>query len=305
MRKLSVVMTHLDDYEALWFTIQNTVNELEESQIEFEIIVSDAGSEPGSIGHTRDMVKKFAEKYDIKLIEYDPNTNLLKRTIQNCPGSRTAGILKAKYDLVCFMDSHVIVKRNFFNSMIPLFDDPDVYIVYAPMMYITQLFYEYAMYPQVKNEQSTSTWEPVSEESYPVAAACNACTMIRKDYLKLFFPEDELKSIPYTMEEPTISLRAWMFGKKVLMNPKTAFAHSFFRHSGRGDFDFESIKPLAGYVFGGMEYYEKAVKDWRSEHFVLGFHVDLPEKDREFVEKNALVKYKDLGEYLISNGVKR
>jgi len=214
--------------------------------------------------------------------------------------------MEAKNDLVCFMDCHVLVRRGYFNNTIPLFDDPDVYIVNAPEAYYSQLFYEYPMNSVIGIAQSpAATFEPVSDEPYPIAASCLACTTIRKDFLKLFFPEDELNYIPYSMDEPSPNLRAWMFGKKTLMNPKTSFAHTVWRDSPGRTMDFEFYKPMIAFALGGEEYYKTSLQYWRVNAGKEDYEFNLPHKDREFVEKNAKVKLKDLGQYLITQGVKR
>jgi glycosyltransferase involved in cell wall biosynthesis len=296
--QLSVVITHLDDPEGLWHTIQGLRIELANEKLEYEIIISDGGSVQQQLDLVRVMVKNFRDfGVNISLIENSIN-------LKGCAGVRTAGILKAKYDIVCFMDGHIHVDNSYFKKQLALFKDPDVYVAYAPMAYWAQLLYEYTL-NQVYFGQSTNTWNAVSNKPYPVAGACPCCTLVRRDILKLFFPEDEMKDIAYTMDEPSFAIRCWMFGKKVLFNPNTFHAHSYFRHSGRGDFNFERAKPKAAYALAGQELANQVMKEWKTYDYVPDYIFNPPIKDREFVEKNAKVKHKDLENYLIKQGVKR
>ena len=286
---ISIVITNLNNYHELWFTIQSVLSDIEE---EYEIIISDNGSEKEELDAVRRMIDTMSEYHPIRLVVYDK--------IKSCPGIRTAGMVEAKGDLICFMDGHVILRKDYFKNTVPLFNDPDVYVVYAPEIYNAEKLYEYTMDNQLKFEQSTSTWKPISEEPYPVLAACSACTMVRKEILNLFYPQDELDYIPYTMDEPNFAILSWMFGKKVLMNPKVAYAHRPWAYTPGGDCAYQDWRPLGAYALQGKEMFDKSYGFWKGNK-----ELKLPEKHRDFIEKNAKVKFKDLREYLITNGVKR
>lgn len=286
---ISVVITNLNNYHELWFTIQSVLSDIEG---EYEIIIADNGSEDQELSQVRKMVSNMVEYHPVKLVVYDK--------IKSCPGIRTAGMVEAKGELICFMDGHVILRKDYFKNTVPLFDDPDVYVVYAPEIYNAERLYEYTTQNQLKFEQSTATWNPVSEEPYPVAAACGACTMVRREIMDLFFPQEELNYIPYTMDEPNFALLSWMFGKKVLMNPKVAYAHRPWAYTPGGNCDYGAWRPMGAHALAGKDMFEKAYKFWKGDKQLI-----LPEKHREFIEKNAKVKFKDLEKYLTDNGVKR
>jgi glycosyltransferase involved in cell wall biosynthesis len=289
---ISAVITNLNGYHELWFTLQSVITELDSSGYDFEIIVADNGSEESELNLVRTLINNLKKKYEVRLVVWEQR--------KSCPGIRTAGMIEAKGDLVCFMDGHVILKSGYFTDTVPLFDDPDVYIVFSPEVYTAELLYEYTTEKQLEFEQSDTNLEPMSNEPYPTLSACQACTMIRKDFLNFFFPEDELNYIPYSMDEPNTPILAWMFGKKVLMNPKTYFAHRPWAYTPGGDCDYESWRPMGAYALAGKEGYEKSMAMWKSDKVL-----NLPEKHREFIEKNAVVKFKDLHQHLTDNGVRR
>lgn len=291
-KMISVVLTNLNGYQELWFTLQSVTTELKSSGYKYEIIVADNGSDKGSLELTETMVKNFSKDHDIRLVIWDK--------LKSCPGIRTAGMVEAKYDLVCFMDGHIILDHDYFQKTVPLFDNPDVYIVFSPEKYNSELLYEYSTDHQLKFQQSTTTYQPVTSEPYPVLSACQACTMIRRDFLKFIFAEDELNYIPYSMDEPYTPMLAWMFGKKVLMNPKTYFAHRPWAHTPNGNCDYESWRPLGAYAVAGKEGYDLSYNFWHSDKVLT-----VPQKHRDFIENNAIIKFADLSEYLTTNGVKR
>ena len=181
----------------------------------------------------------------------------------------------------------------------PLFDDPDVYVVFAPEVYNAEPLYEYPMGHQLNFEQSTTTWKPQSDKPYPVLAACQACTTVRREVLDLFFPQDELNYISYSMDEPYLPMLCWLFGKKALMNPLTYFAHRPWARTIGGNADYESWRPLGAYAVGGEPAFQKAYQFWKSDKKLIK-----PEKHRQFILKNAKIKYEDLKEHLINQGVK-
>lgn len=287
---ISVIITNLNMYHETWFTLQSVIAELRSTGCQYEIIIADNGSVEAELDPLRALVERVAKYHDIKLVVWD--------RIKSAPGIRTAGMMEAKYDLVVFMDGHIILDHDYFKKNMALFDDPDVFVVLSPEIYYAEPLYEYTIVSQLHFGKSTLSWNPKSTNPYPVSSSCQACTMIRRDFLKFMFPEDELNYIPYSLDEPYTPLLAWMFGKKVLMNPNTYFAHRPWAMTPGGNCDYESWRPLGAYALAGNEGYQEARANWPSTKELI-----LPEKHREFIEKNAVVKYKDLPQYLNTMGV--
>jgi len=290
--KISAIITNLNNYQELWFTLENLISELKATGYKYEIIVADNGSEKGELGLVEQMVANITPYYPVRLVVWD--------RYKSCPGIRTAGMVEAKGELICFMDGHVILKRGYFESVVPLFDDKEVFIVNVPEVYYAQLHYEYTRDSQLNFEQSTSNWSAISPRPYPILAASNACTIVRREIMDLFFPQEELDYVPYTMDEPNFAILAWRFGKKAIMQPNTYFAHRPWGYTPGGDAGYEKWRPLGAYALGGDEMYEKAYNFWKGTE-----RLTLPEKHRDFIERKSKVKFGDLREYLIDNGVQR
>ena len=206
--------------------------------------------------------------------------------------------MEAKGELICFMDGHVILKHDYFQDTFPLFWDEDIYVIFAPEVYHAELLYEYPAHTQLNWEKSATIWEPKSDKPYPVLSACQACTMVRREIMDLFFPQDELDNIPYSMDEPYTPMLAWMFGKKVLMNVNTYFAHRPWAYTPKGNWDYESWRPVGAYAIGGQPAFEKSYNYWHSDKKLI-----MPEKHRQFILKNVKVKFEDLPEYFTNLGI--
>lgn len=290
---ISVVIPHVNEAENLYFTIERTVYELENSGLDYEILIVDNGSD--SI-RTIDciMLEHMKKRYRIRLIEYD-NT-------KSPATARLIGLQEAKGDLVCFMDCHVLVQNGYFDKMISLFDDPEVYLGYSPVTLWVPAIYEHelSVLSPMHGFTNKGADKILQDTPYPVASATVACFMARKKILDFIVPEWGLTHVPYSVNEPHIAFRIWMMGKKVMFHPKAHYAHTGWRQSTGRNMNLGQMRSLAAYALGGRWLYDQIRAYWK-----LPEDKELPEQDREFIEKNAKVKFPELRDYLIKQGVKR
>ena len=247
--ELSVMIAAHKDEEGLYLTTFAAIQQLEKTDLDWEIVISaDAGT-------------------PAKWEKAHKNVRVLRLTGGNRTGSpqgtRDAGIRAAQYKNVMCLDSHVIVSDMTrwaelhekigatisFPAMIGTGDE--MFKIYGNQMDFDNCFWNVQTYP-----------EPASWEPFKVCQCAHSGFMVGRN----FYLESggyTLEQKGYGGEEPWLSLLAWMMGKTVWFIPEVSHAHYMpqGRNDGAGQTeDFARNFMLCSYVMGGQEYLEKTQK---------------------------------------------
>lgn len=245
-----VIATHCNP-EGLYLSVFSALNQLEKSDLNFEILIVADGGEPW----------KYEQAHE--------NIRCLRLTGQNCTGSpqgtRDIGIRNAKYKNVLCIDSHVIISdiekwvsehmrlnaAISFPAMVGV--GAEMFKIYGNQMDFDGCFWNVLTYSQPKS------WEP-----FRVCQCAHSALLIDRDWY-LYSGGYTLEQRGYGAEEPWLALLAWMMGREVWLCPQIWHAH--FMPVGRNDGagqtnDFARNFMICAYVFGGIGYLEKIQRNF-------------------------------------------
>jgi len=142
MVRLSVVIPSLNSEETIHYTLKSLLtNDLQRER--YEVIVADGGS--------TDQTLERVTKFPVRIVRCEKTGIGVQRNI---------GIVKAKYDVVCFVDSDCKVPRNYLRKISDYFDlHPEVDGIGGPVLpwiydgvndwsrFIEEIFFEACDFP--------------------------------------------------------------------------------------------------------------------------------------------------------------
>lgn len=192
-----------------------TLDSLKESKnrSKFEIIVVDDGSTDGST----DFLKSESEAYkDIKLFK---TNNLGVSETKNFGASQASG----KYLFFC--DAHIRVSNGWLDELVKTIEEARGGIA-APCicdMNNTRA----AGYGETWNNELGVVWNLVNPKKVTeIPIACGCCFGISTEAFEKINGFDQYYQV-WGREDEEISLKAWLFGYKVLVNPLIKIQHLF------------------------------------------------------------------------------
>jgi Glycosyl transferase family 2 len=242
MAQVSYVIGTYNNPEGLYLTFYAALEQLQKSNLEWEIIIVADGGSP------------------VKWENEDSRVRCMRLTGNNRTGSpqgtRDVGIRMAQYPNVLCVDSHVIVSdiekwvteherlgaAISFPAMIGT--SLELFKIYGNRMDFDSCFWNVMTYSQ-----------PKSREPFRVCQCAHSGLMIDRQWY--------VESDGYTMEqrgyggeEPLLALAAWMLGRECWMIPSVFHAHyqPIGRNDGAGQSDnFARNFMIAAYIIGGQE----------------------------------------------------
>jgi hypothetical protein len=244
--QVSFMIPTFQNPEGLYLTLFAALEQLEKSDLEWEIVVCADGGTPS----------KFERAHpNIKCLRYGGGNRL-----GSPQATRDAGIRGCQYRNVLCVDSHVIVSdiqkwvseherlnaAISFPAMVGV--SSEMFKIYGNQMAFDTCFWNVMTYSQPKS------WEP-----FQVCQCAHSGFMISRDWY-MAGNGYTLEQRGYGAEEPWLSLWAWMMGGAVWMIPSVFHAH--YMPTGRNDGagqteDFARNFMLCSYVMGGQEYLNK------------------------------------------------
>jgi len=246
MSQVSLCISTFNNPEGLYLTLFAALEQLEKSDLEWEIVVcADAGTE-------------------VKFEKAHPNVSVYRYGGGNRLGSpqacRDQGIRHCRYRNVLCVDSHVVVsdigkwvaEHERLNAAISfpamVGTSLEMFKIYGNQMAFDTCFWNVMTYAEPKS------WEP-----FMVCQCAHSGFMVDRNW---YLTEGgyTLEQKGYGGEEPWLALLAWMMGREVWFIPSVWHAH--FMPAGRNDGagqteDFARNFMLCSYVMGGQEYLDK------------------------------------------------
>ena len=244
--QVSFMVGTYNNPEGLYLSVFAALEQLEKSNLEWEIVISADGGTP------------------VKYEQAHPNIRVLRLTGSNRTGSpqgtRDAGIRASQYRNVLCIDSHVVVSdiekwvreherlnaAISFPAMVGV--GAEMFKIYGNHMDFDKCFWNVLTYSQ-----------PKSQEPFRVCQCAHSAFIVDREwYLK--DGGYTLEQHGYGAEEPMLALLAWLMGREVWMIPQITHAHYMptGRNDGAGETnDFARNFMIAAYICGGSEYLQK------------------------------------------------
>lgn len=248
-----VIATHLDS-EGLYLSVFAALEQLEKTDLEWEIVICADGGDPN----------KWEQAHD--------NIRCIRLTGGNRTGSpqgtRDIGIREAKYKNVMCIDSHVIVsdikkwvlEHERLNAALSfpamVGGSSEMWKMYGSIFdWDGSFWYKHVLY------------KPESREPYRILETSHSGFMVDRDFYISNGGYTNLQ-VGYGGEETFLGLKAWMLGRENWLIPQIWHAH--YQPAGRNEGaesqpNYRKNFMLAAYVFGGQKYLEKAESYYRDK----------------------------------------
>lgn len=179
----------------------------------YEIIVVDDGSQDNSI----EFLKLQKDKYN--------NIVLIESKNLGCAGAKNAGAEIAKGDYLFFMDAHVKVNDYWLDNLINTIKNNEADLV-APCICdlnnVTAKGYGENWTENLKLKWILKKPEHITE----IPIACGCAFGIKKDVFEIVNGFDHFFQV-WGREDEEISLKLWLYGYKIVVNPSVKIQHLF------------------------------------------------------------------------------
>lgn len=321
---LSIVIPIYNEWPHVFYTVHSAMLDLEDENIDYEIILIDNGSEPEEI----EKIKQLCDHYPIKLTSYRPQSAML---------AIREGIRESKGKIVCLLNAHGLVSKNFFSKTLDIIEKGSADGVYAPLSYgwswpldsTHTKVHQFYLEPYCGDEKFGVgySFNKLHKEHYPVAAAPNhGFSFVRDAWFKIGEVNDGLIYCGGGCEI-YISLKMWMFGYKLALEPNVTAMHfnSPRKYPPTPHYYAHRNSFITYHILGGEEYAKMLLKThvlrslktpgYASEQFAsctddpgdieLCFEAaaKLAEPERKFVEAKAEITFNELWDWFDSNNV--
>lgn len=250
--QVSFCIATFNNPEGLYLTLFAALEQLEKSDLEWEIVVcADAGTE-------------------VKFEKAHPNVSVYRYGGGNRLGSpqacRDKGIRHSRYRNVLCVDSHVVVsdigkwvaEHERLNAAISfpamVGGSHEMWKLYGSVFdWDASFWYKHVLY------------EPKKTEPYMILQTSHSGFMVDRNWYVSEGGYTDLQ-VGYGGEETFLGLKAWMTGRENWMIPFVWHAH--YQPAGRNDGadlteNYKRNFMIAAYVFGGVEYLKKAESHYR------------------------------------------
>ena len=303
MEKLSVIFATINDSIATSFTIAQALWQLEQTEINYEIILVDNGTtdvEKLNLDNFLD----FHKNYPIHYFQFD-----VKGTIP----PHSFGVEKATGKYIMMPDPHIIFSPDYFEIMLNTLKnlkEKDVEVVFSPFSVgtVVRKNGEYISASHLVKPNPFGRTYSVGEsckfqdKAHPVLSCTISSMVCEKEWMfKIgnMFPEAFKKAGGHTAESLLVGIPTWMFGKKCYVQPMAVIEHPTYRtYKGEGwSANMHLSMATGAYILGGQKYLDDMPQQYGK--FVDGDLEEIPEiaKDaREYVEKNAKISLDELVE---------
>ncbi len=202
---ISVVIPNYNGTALLKETLPTVFDALEQTQLPYEIIVSDDRS-------TDDSVSFLKTNF--------PNVKILENALnRGFSPTINEGIFAAQYVVVLLLNSDVKLTRNYFENQLHYFDDPDTFGVMGRIIgWNDELIQDAAKYPKfegAKIKTSGNYYYSDADKSDSIFSMylSGANAMVNREKIIALGGFDELYA-PFYVEDFDLSLRAWRMGWK-------------------------------------------------------------------------------------------
>lgn len=301
MEKLSVIIATINDSIATNLTMAQILQQLELSDMDYEIILVDNGSSEQEKENLNNFIR-FHKEFPIFYYEY-----LIKGTIP----PHSFGVTKATGKYITMPDPHIVFSPYYFRKMLQTLielKDKNVEVVFSPFSIgcVTKRNSPYisASHLIIPNPfgkcNSIGENKNYGDEPYPVLSNTLAGFVCEREwFLKIgnMFPDAFEIAGGYTAESLMVGIPTWMFGKKCYAEPSAVIEHPVYRtHYGEGRSANTYLSMAVGaYICGGQKYLDEMPQQYGA--YIPGQFADILERSREarqYMEQNAKISLDEL-----------
>lgn len=260
-KTISVVLPNFNGKDLLESYLPFTFEALNNSQVEFEIIVVDDASTDQSSPFLKQVYP------EIKLIQNEVN----KGFSYSC----NVGIREAKNELVLLLNSDVKLTPNYLEKLIPYFQDTDTFGVMGKILNISGDKIEVAAKVpkfngfKLKSDKQVFPKNTISNKIPTTFLSGANCLLDRNKLLELN-GFDEIYS-PFYTEDLDLSIRAWKLGWKCYYEHEASCFH-VGSHTTKSFFQKVKIKEIYfrnRMIFHAIHMNRKDLKRWQIQLLIL------------------------------------
>lgn len=210
MLDVSIIIGCRNEVDNLKKTVDSIMNS--KNRISFEIIVVDDGSTDKSC----DFIKENKEFYN--------NIRIIYSNKRSVSGTRNLGADFAQGEYLFFCDAHIKVSDYWLDDLVGKLEESNAHCI-SPA--IKDMLGKGIAYGATWNERLEYKWilSPKKEICY-IPMFCGCTFGIKKDIFKSIGGFDRYFKV-YGVEDQEMSLRLWLFGYKIILNPLIEVEHLF------------------------------------------------------------------------------
>ncbi|HLF41974.1 MAG TPA: glycosyltransferase family 2 protein [Acidimicrobiia bacterium] len=213
---VSVVIPSMNEGDNLLATVSSIVDN--SFYPAFEVVVVDDGSTDGS-----------ADEVD-HAHRSDPRVRVLKTAGMGVGRARNWGALHARGDVVIFIDAHCYTPPGWMTRLVAPLQNPSVGLVGPALASVTNPGGSKGYGLTWDDPSLLMRWLPASHDvPYPVPLLCGACQAVRRsDFMRV--GSFDAGMTRWGSEDHELSLRFWLMGYAVLVQPQVSVYHLFRDH---------------------------------------------------------------------------
>lgn len=179
----------------------------------YEVVVVDDGSPDGCC----DFLREDPEGY--------PEVTLVTQEQQGSARARNSGVAHARAPIIVFMDAHCFPRAGWLDLMLEVLEDPSVGIV-TPAIGVAGRPANRGYGLSIAGPQLMARWLPCQgDEPYRVPAAGAGCIAMHRGVFEAIGGFEPMRR--YGVEDLELSIRCWLAGFDVVVQPKAEVGHWF------------------------------------------------------------------------------
>ena len=224
--KISVVIPSYNEGDNLVDTVHCLIDN--NADVDLEVIVVDDGSTDGSGDH---VAQRFSSKKQVYVIK---GSNL------GVAGARNYGAKRATGDVLVFLDAHCFTPKGWLKTLTKPLAKKNVGMVSPVFANLSRDDGALGAGVTWRDASLEMEWLPKQKSGpYPVPLLPGGCNAIRKEEF-IRFGEFEPRMTRWGSEGEEQSLRVWLMGYQVIVEPR-AVVHHLFRNKLHYQVDYEGV----------------------------------------------------------------
>ncbi len=184
------------------------------TQIPYEIIVVDDGSEDGCC----DFLRQEESPFSLKLVKLVSTAN------QGAANARNVGAANARGHILVFCDAHITVEDNWLEGLLEALARPEVAAVTPAIGNMDQP--DAFGYGQTWDDNFSVRWFPNPQKLYEVPLGPSGCLAVKLDVFHTVGGFERGFRV-WGLEDMEFSLKLWLFGYRVYVTPSVKVLHLF------------------------------------------------------------------------------
>lgn len=256
---LTIIIAHRGPHLGLWATIESCANELQDSGFDYNFVVVGNGEK---LNADQVIFKRILARYG-KLLSWTQHEQPLSP-----PLARQIGAEIADGKILFFFDNHCLPQRGYFTRAMHALKRDDIDILHGTTARVVGFRLEYHLTLLLESQfwGMKSFFPQDSEHPYKIAMGDHGGFAVKRNvwqeiggYWSGF--------VGWGGEEPYFSLKSWLLGKTVWLDPKMIFSHfcSERNYARCYSNDFYLNMLMAANIIGGQKWLQTVAESFARE----------------------------------------